>query len=195
MELEDLQRIWDSQNNRPLYVIDDHAMNKQIRMRKDRAHHITNRSELLLIAVNIGAGCLLIGLNFAKPGRNLFIDLTAAWMFGTALYVLANRARRIKGDNRFDRSVRGDLDHALSMATYQVRLSRLMRLNVLPMAALILLGMGEARKSLWLAGAVLGMFALSWFAGGFEHRYYRARQRELESLHKKLGPYLQEEQG
>jgi hypothetical protein len=192
MELEDLQRIWDTQNNRPLFVIDDKALHKQIRMKKDRTQHITNRSELLLIAANVGAGCLLVGLNFAKPARNLFIDLMAAWMFGTALYVLANRTRRIKGDKHFDRSVRGDLDHALSMATYQVRLSRLMRLNVLPLAALCLLGMGEARKSLWLAGAVVGMFALTWFASRFEHRYYRARQRELESLHKKLGPYLQE---
>lgn len=186
MEFEELQQIWDSQNNKPLYAIDEKALHNRILSKKNKARHITNISELLSIIVNIGAGCFILGVNFFKPGGNLFMYFLSAWMLSTALYLLVSRIRRIKGDHRFDRSMRGDLNHAISIATYQVRLSQLMRWNILPIGILILLGVWEGGKSLWLAVGIVIFFVLTNYAAGWEHNIYKARKRELEILQNKL---------
>ena len=112
--------------------------------------------------------------------------LMAAWMFATALYSLVSRIRRIKGDHRFDRSMQGDLHHAISVATYQVRLSQIMRWNILPVGVLTLLGIWEGGKSFWIAGFILIAFVLVHYASAWEHGIYKARKRELEILQKKL---------
>ena len=63
MEFEELQKIWDSQNNRPVYAIDEKALHNRILSKKRQAYHITNTTELLLIIVNVAAGGLILGLN------------------------------------------------------------------------------------------------------------------------------------
>lgn len=185
MEFEELKKIWDVQNNQPLYTINEKAMYNIIMSKKKQAHHITNISELLLIFVNTGAGIFILGVNYFKQG-NPFIYLSSAWMLGSALYILLSRIQRKKGDNQFDRSMHGDLDHAISMARYQVRISQIMRWNILPIAALCLLGLWEGGKSIWIAAAVSIFFALAYYAGGWEHSIYKRKRRELEILKNKL---------
>jgi hypothetical protein len=48
MEFEELRKIWDAQNNQPLYAINEKAMYNLILSKKKQAHHITNISELLI---------------------------------------------------------------------------------------------------------------------------------------------------
>ncbi len=186
MEFDELQKIWDAQNNEPLYAINEKALHNRILSKRRQARRITNISELLLIIVNLGAGCFVFGINlFKKPG-NMFMYLMAAWMFATALYLLVSRIHRIRGDRRFDRSMHGDLNHAISVATYQVRLSQIMRWNILPIGALSLLSAWEGGKLFWVAGLIGISFALAWYAGNWEHSIYKTRKRELEILQKKL---------
>jgi hypothetical protein len=186
MEFEELQKIWDSQNNEPLYAINVNALHNRILSKKKRAGHIANFSELLLIVVNIGAGGLILGMNIFKQNTNVFMYLISVWMFISALYTLAGRIRRIKGEYRFDRSMLGDLNHAISTASYQVRLSQIMRWNILPIGIFSLLGIWDSGKPVWIAALILVFFALTYYASGWEHRIYKARKRELEVLQKKL---------
>jgi len=186
MEFDDVQRIWDTQNSMPLYAINEEALHRRILAKKKKARHITNISELLLIIVNLGAGILILGINFSEPTGNIFMYLMAAWMFGTSLYLTVSRIRRISGDGRFDRSMHGDLRHAISVATYQIRLSQLMRWNTLPIATLCLLGLWQSGKPIWVVGLIVLFFALSYYVGGWEHNIYKARKGELEIIQKKL---------
>jgi hypothetical protein len=186
MEFEELQKIWDVQNNEPLYAINAQALHNRILSKKKRAYHTTNFSELLLIFVNIGTGCFILGVNFFTQKGNIILYLMSVWMLITALYVLANRLRRIKGEYKFDRSMVGDLDHAISMATYQVRLGRIMRWNILPIGVLTFLGVWDSGKPIWMGILLLIFFAIAHFAGGWELTIYKNRKRELEILQKKL---------
>jgi hypothetical protein len=186
MEFEEMQRVWDSQTNQPLYAINETALHNRIISKKEKARHITNISELLVIIVNAGMGSFILALNFFKQSTNIFLYLMAIWMFGSALYLLVSRIRRISGGKRFDRSMRGDLDHAVSVATYQVRLSLLMRWNILPMGILVLLSVWEGNKSVWIIVLILAFFAIVHFASAWEHNIYRSRKRELEALRNKL---------
>ena len=186
VEFEELQKIWGSQNEKPLYAIDEKALHNRILSKKKQAYHISNISELLVILVNSGAGCLILGLNLSNQNENVAMYVLAAWMFASAMYVLVSRISRIRGESQFDRSLRGDLSHAILMATYQVRLSQIMRWNILPIGILSLLGMWEGGKSVWVAGGVLIFFVLAYYAGGWEHGIYIRRKRELELLKGKL---------
>ncbi len=187
MEFEELQKIWDSQNNQPLYALDEKALHHRILSKKKQAHQLTNISELLLIIVNSGAGSLILGLNGFNRGSNIFMYVLAAWMFCSAFYLLKSRLQRIKWNrNRFEQSMRGDLDHAISTAAYQVHLSQIMRWNILPIGLLVLLGLWDGGKSIWIVGGTLLFFAVGYYASGFENRIYKAKKRELQLLQKNL---------
>lgn len=186
MEFDDMKKIWDKQNNETLFVINEQAMHNRILSKRTSASHIVNISELLSIIVNAGAGMLMLWLALTKPGGNLFLYLMASWMLLTLTYILTSRIRRRKTENKFDRSMLGDLEHALANATYQVRLSQLMRWNNLPISLFLLIGLWENGKPLWIVAVVLIFFSLVHYASGWEHNIYEAKKRELESLQKKL---------
>jgi hypothetical protein len=186
MNFEELQKIWDTQNNEPLYAINEKAMHKYIISKRNQAGHITNISELLSIVVNFAVAAFVAGMQLVSKHGNIFMYLMAAWVAITACYVLVNRRRRLKGQHNFERSLLGDLNHAIAMATYQVRLSQLLRWNILPIGLFILLSFWEGEKPLWTMTVLLLFVALTYFASGWEHNIYRSRKRELEVLQKRL---------
>jgi hypothetical protein len=187
MEFDEIKKIWDGQNNRPLYTIDESAMHNRILSKKKQAYHITNTSELLWIIVSLGGSASVLVMNILKHNENIFMYLLSAWMLAMALYMLLSRLRRIKASRRFDRSMRGELDHAIAVATYQERLSLLGRWNVLPMGIILVLGIGAGGgKPLWWIGGLILCLALVSYAAGWEHKIYKARKRELEVLREKL---------
>ena len=187
MEFDELQKIWDSQTKEPLWAINETALHNRITAKKQQAGHITNFSEKLLLVVNLGAAAFMLGLNFVKPtAGNLWLYLMATWMVGTAVYVLANRLRRLKGSRAFDRSLLGELNYAVSLATYQVRLSQLMRWNMLPIVLLSMLGVWKGEQSIGIVLAIGLFFILTYFASRWEHGIYTSRKRELEALQNKL---------
>ena len=186
MEFEEMKKIWDSQNNAPLYSINETALHNHILSKKNQAYHITNISELLAIIAYTATGCFILGMNIFKQSGNLFMYILAVWMLGSALYLFISSIRRIKRSQKFDRSMRGDLAHAISVATYQVRISQLMWWNILPTGILTVLGVWGSGKSIWVALGILIFFALTSYAARWEHRIYTSRKRDLEILRDKL---------
>lgn len=175
------------QNNETLYAINEQALHHRIFSKKRSAGHIANISELLLIFVNMGTGLFVLVTALYKPSVNIFIYMVTAWMIITMLYVLVSRIRRRKNENRFDRSMLGDLHHAISNATYQVRLSGIMLWNSFPIVILLLLSFWESGKlSVGIVIFMLIFFALVGYAARWEHGIYKKRKRGLEVLLKKL---------
>ncbi|MEO6719341.1 MAG: hypothetical protein ABIN67_03205 [Ferruginibacter sp.] len=186
MEFEEMKKIWDTQNNVPIYGINKQALHNRILSKKKQAHHITNISELLSIIVYTITGCFVFGVTFSKQNGSIFMYILAVWMLCCALYLLVSRIRRINGSHHFDRSMRGDLTHAISMATYQVYLSFILRWNTLPIALLTALGLWDSGKSIWIVLGILLFFILVNYASGWEHSIYKNKKRELEILQGKL---------
>jgi len=94
------KKCGNSQNNEPIYGINEKALHNRILAKKKQAYHITNASELLAVVVNLVVGCLLFALNLYKESTNMFLYLLAAWMIVTGLYVLVSRIRRLKENTR-----------------------------------------------------------------------------------------------
>lgn len=185
MEFDEMKKIWDSQNNQLLFAIDEKALHNRIMSKKSRAGRTMNITEWLTILVNMAAGLFVLAVHHLGNGA-VFTYVMAGWMIVTALFVIVNRARRIRGESKFDRTMLGDLEHAVSNATYQVRLSYIMRWNIVPITLFILLGFWEQGTPLWIAVLILLFFGLAYYASGWEHRIYENRKRELEALHEKL---------
>jgi hypothetical protein len=185
MEFDELQKIWDTQNNQPMYTINEKALHKRIIAKKNQAFHITRFSEWLLIIVYTAVTGFIFWNNFAGQ-RSVFMFILSAWMFAGVIYVSIHRLHRIRGQKHFDRTMLGDLQHALSMAGSQVRLARIMRWNTLPMGMLILFSFWENDISVWIIVAAAVFFILVFYASGWEYNMYKRKKQELEVLLAKL---------
>ncbi|MEP6673951.1 MAG: hypothetical protein ABJA78_02305 [Ferruginibacter sp.] len=186
MEFDELKKVWDAQNNEPLYGFNETALHNRILTKKKKGIHITNVSEFIGIVVNAACGSFIFWLNYFSHKGNVFMYCLAAWILLTALYLFIGRARRLKADQHFDRSMHGDLAHAIAVATYQVRFSQLMRWNILPIGIFILLGFWDTGKSVWIVVGTILFFIVVSYASRWEHNIYKARKRELEILQVKL---------
>ncbi|MEO7309678.1 MAG: hypothetical protein ABIX01_04725 [Chitinophagaceae bacterium] len=195
MEFEDMKKIWDSQNSQPLYAIDEQGLHNRILSKKRLASKITKISELMGIIAYIVTGCFIFGvtlykqnagLSSYKQNGSLFMYILAVWLFASALYIVKIRILRIRGSHRFDRSMNGDLGHAISVAMHQVQLSLIMRWNMLPIGLLTALSISETGKSPWFTAGILVFFASAAYFSGWEHGIYKKRKLELEKLQNKL---------
>ncbi len=186
MEFDEMKKIWDTQNGETLFAINEKALHNRILSKKKSAGRIANISELLLILVNSGAGIFIFTVAWTRPEGSFFFYLTSGWMWLTALYMVMNRIRRYGEADKFDRTLLGDLNHAIAIATYQVRVSQWMRWNNLPILILVLLSFWENGKSGWGIVFVLLVFGLAYYLSRWEHNIYVGRKNELRALHKKL---------
>jgi len=185
-EFDELRKVWDTQNNQLVYALNEEALSKRITTKKNQTTGIVNVSEWPLIIVNMIAGGFILGSSFPNGNATTLMYVMAVWMLGVASFLIASRIRRLNEVKRFDRTMHGDLAHAISVATYQVRLSQLMRWNVVPIGVLTLLGIWAGDKSIWIGLVTAAFFALAFYFGRWEHGIYLRRKSELEALKRKL---------
>ena len=186
MEFDEMKKIWDEQNNQPLYVIDEKALHNRIQSKMNSAMHFANINEWSIILFNLGASGVLFCLNYFSRGKNIFMYIESAWMFVTVVYVVVSRIRRIKASRQFDRSIQGDIDHAISLVSYQLHLSLMVRWNLLPMGAIMIFSGWEAGKLLKVSAVMLVSCALAFYVGSKGDRVNKRRKRELQVLKEKL---------
>lgn len=186
MEFDEMKKIWDAQNSRPLYTLDEKALHNRIQSKMNCTLRLTGMREWLLILINLGAGGILIGFNRFKPGTNIFLYLEAAWMFATVVYFIVYRIRRIKASRRFDRSIRGDLDHSISLVTYQIRTSEFIRWNLPPMGAIMIFSGWEGGQLLKVSTLILASYTLSFYVVSKGIHADKKRKRSLQALKEKL---------
>jgi hypothetical protein len=183
MEFDELKKIWDAQNNQSLYTLDEAALHNRIKSKMNTLLHLTNMSAWSLILIYLGTSVALVGF---RVESNIFLYLEAAWMFAIVVYLVVSHIRRVKASRRFDRSIRGDLDHAISLARYQVRISQIIRWNFIPMGAIMLFSGWEAGKLLKVGILIVVSYTLAFYVTSKGLRTNRRRRRELQVLKDKL---------
>ena len=186
MEFDEMKKVWDQQNNEHMYAINESSLQKKILKRKNKAIHITNVSELLMILVNGGVGCFIFVLNFTREPSSVALYGMSVWLFLISSYMLISRIRRLQSSKKYDRSILGDINHAVSIASYQVRISQLGRWNAVPVAILSAVALWQNEKSIWIIVLAVLFFLLIYLASGWEYNYYARQKRELEVLKKSL---------
>lgn len=119
MEFNEMKKVWDSQNNQPLFAIDEVTLHKQVNKKIDSTKRSANKMEYGLIAINIFVIVFLTvkgilndydWLNFITAGAAFFI----------LLYVVVGRQKRLQKGISFERTLLGELDNAISNMDYLI---------------------------------------------------------------------------
>lgn len=187
MQFNDLQKIWDSQNNKPMYVIREEALHQKVLAKGRTAGRTANLTEWILISTGLIASGILVYFDFIKDEGNVFSYISVVLFSLITVYGIINRFLRKNKTENFERSILGDLEHALSISEYQVSLSKGMLFGFWPAVYLIsVLSLAMSGKSLWFALALAILFSGVSYLSWWEHKCYIRRRNELATLKKKL---------
>ncbi|MEP6628103.1 MAG: hypothetical protein ABJA32_08980, partial [Ginsengibacter sp.] len=143
-------------------------------------------SDWVLIMINLGTGAILLVNNPINPGRNIFLALEAVWMFAIVVYLIISSIHRIRASRQFDRSIHGDLNHSIFLASYQMRISQIIRWNFLPMGLIMILSGWEAGKLVRVGTIILVSYTLAFYVTSRGYSANKRRKRSLQVLKEKL---------
>lgn len=187
MEFDELRKIWDTQNNTPMYAINEDTLHKRIVSKKDRTARLVNLAEIGLIIINLVVGIFLFWDSIID-NEGIYSYLIAVFMLFSAGYLIISRVRRRREENRFDRSMLGDLDHAIANADRLIVLSqKVIWWYNLPILSLLILKLLETQSS-WLTWLLIAVaFILAYFLGRWElNRCHLPRKEALKNLRNTL---------
>lgn len=187
MEFDELKKIWDKQNNQPMYAINEPALRERIRSYKRSANRTANTNETGLILTSLVTGSILLFLAIAN-NSGLISYGSAASFFIIGAMVFWSRLQRKKSDSSYGQSMLEELDHAIANARYIVNFARtFVWWFLLPAAAFSLPNLAVSRAPWYAWMLMLGSFALSWFVVRVELlKVHLPRKNKLEALRAKL---------
>lgn len=187
MKFEDMKKIWNEQDQKHQYVIDEKVLHESIQAKKRKSSRFVNKMEWILIGTNSFSGGVLIVMNFIKHVDGYYTNALGVLMLATAVFIYFRRSHRLKNENRFDRSMLGDLDHAINNATYRAQLSYGMLIYFV-LVAILVMGNAIYEETSALKIALIAAFLIVvWFLGRWEHRsWHLAHKKRLELMKVKL---------
>lgn len=187
MEFEEMKKIWDTQNNQPLYAIDEVALHGRVKAKKNSTKRVTSKTEIVLIAANLFAGSLIGVSHYLKGSTNLVAIAMGLMMLITGAYLMFLRYRRIQRDQQVDTSVLGDLDNALENINYRISLSRSMIWYCVLVAFFTIYSVIDSEKSIVFILLVSVFFVIGIFMSRWEYKHCHLGKRDqLLALKQKL---------
>lgn len=130
MELEDLQKIWNEQKGETMYAINENALHEKISQKKNVASRRMNKVELSLMTINSLTGIIIL-IQAIVEKEGIWDYSLSLIMFMTVLFLAIFRRRRLKQEKRFDRSMSGELEHAIANSNSIVQITTIMILYYL----------------------------------------------------------------
>ena len=184
MEFEEIQKIWNEQKGETMYVINENALHRSVTNKKNVASKKINRAEILISIVNTITSAILFKV--AITGHPIMF-ITFGLFAATVVYIQFFRRKRKKAENNFDRSMLGELDHAISNTNYILRFNYFVLVYIISFAIITIPEM-IIRMDSWqewlivILATLLSLFLV--------HREQKAcnipRKKQLLKLRKKL---------
>jgi hypothetical protein len=187
MEFEDIKKIWDTQNNKPMYAINETALHERIHRHKNKTGWLAHINELgMMFIATVTGGFLLIDAIYDEGKAYSYVGGLAFLVIG--VFVFISRHNRKRNENRFDQSMLGELEEAIKNAGYLVTFAKTFSWWFLLPAAIFSfpnLALNNASWEKYLL--VIGSFLLSYLVVTWELRkVHLPRKRKLEALKEKL---------
>lgn len=185
MEFDEMKKIWDEQNQEALYAINEKVLHKNIHAKKKGANRLSNFNDFGLIAIAL---ITIAFLWFVTDSFNLYHYVIIGTLSVIAIALYVGRLRRKKKQSRFDRTILGEIDHAITSVAYEIRRAKTMVWwFILPLGIPTLAVMAWKGSPLWAWLVVLGAFALSYIIIQLDlNRCHIPKKRKLEQLREKL---------
>lgn len=188
MNLEDMKKVWDSESNQTLYVIDQSKMETMVNRKSKNANKRASYVENFIIFMNLIVPVILFvigGLNdnvgFGEYSMGLFCLISVVV---TLIYKRKRLSSQINsGDTMLD-----NLTQAIHNATYQARMTDffltwyILGVGILSISNLIREGI-----NIWFIASMILVFVVGLIVGRWEQRCWHEKKRdELLDLKEKL---------
>lgn len=187
MNINDLQKIWDAQNQSPLYMFDEAMLTTQVIKKKVKIQKIVTYTEYIYLFATFLAGSIIVGKAFFTGNHLVYKYLMATIFYLATVYLFYQRYLRKKEEEIFGNSILEEVEHALSNSAHQVKLSSRMLYVFFPLISslIILIKWISAGFSIETLGVVL-FFGVTYIAARWENSRYAIKTEELYTLKRKL---------
>jgi hypothetical protein len=187
MNFEELQVIWNSQNNEKMYVINEAALHAYIRREGKSINRTLNLFEFILIGTNLLVGILITieSLDSVIPSTQ---SILAVLYLAFAVYALIRRLVRRNAEKPFEPTILGELDKAIWRIDYLIRQGRALIIwYLMPLAFIFGVMSFFDTRLVWTAGMILLVTIATYFGYRWEIKKIELPQKHnLESLREKL---------
>ncbi|MEM9835177.1 MAG: hypothetical protein AAF828_01665 [Bacteroidota bacterium] len=116
MEFSDLQKVWDAQNSRSLYTIDEKVLENIAVTRSQHINHYVGIVEWGYMLISLVGSAIIL-----HDGTSAFGYVTVGVLLIIAGFIYVGRQRRLKALTQFDQSVLGKLNSAIQNYRYYER--------------------------------------------------------------------------
>ena len=184
MEFEEMEKVWNAQNNEPMYVFSESALQKRIQAKRNKAGRISTINEIGLTLIALATGTTLL----VRNPDSIFSYISAIALLGVAVYVLWGRFQRLNSLKKFDHTMLGNIDEAISNVENEVKRSRtfvywfLLPIIIPVFARMIANGADIWKWVLVLAAVILSLIVVQY---GLK-KSQLPKKRGLEILREKL---------
>ena len=186
MEFEDMQQIWNKQDDTPLYAINEATLLKRVQKKSRSTEFALNMLEGSIVASSFFSA-FVMHINWAGDNVPWAFYLMPALLLIIAGYVYALRRHRKKRAYRFPTSLLGELDKAIAHNTFLLeRINTILWWYLIPVFGGFIIYFYVEQGPYWwqsmLFMVIVGI--LSFFACRWEIRkFHEPKQRDLEALH------------
>jgi len=167
MEIEELQKIWNEQKSETMYAINEKALHENISKKKNAASKRMNIVEISLMAINSTTGIILL-IDAILDREGIWEYALSVVLFLTVVFLALFRKRRQKQERTFDRSMLGELDHAIANSSSMIQISTIMikyylvPVGVFSIVKMAILG-ASVEKWLFMIGALCFAFIIIYY--------------------------------
>ena len=140
MDLNEIQQVWDSQDDHPTREIDERLLAEQIKSKGRFFERLVNLTEFFAIGV-----LLFITAMFVRDpilqGHDLILILPGIGSLLAAIFVISGRIMRKRREIKFDDSIKGIVEKSIMRIDYQIaRMRNFVWWFATPMAFGLLIG-------------------------------------------------------
>lgn len=188
MNLEDMKKVWDSESNQTLYVIDQSKVEQMVNNKSMSANKRASYVENFIIIMNLIVPVILFvigGLNdkigFGEYSMAVFCLISVG---ATFIYKRKRLSSQLNsGDTMLD-----NLKHAIHNATYQARMTDFfLTWYILGVGVLSIFNLVKEGTNIWIVISMALVFVVGLIVGRWEQRCWHEKKRdELISLLDKL---------
>lgn len=187
MDFEEMQVIWNNQNNEKMYAINENMLHAYVKKKGKSINNTLNLFEFILIGVNLFVGIwLTIESLDNDPLSNQLI--LAVFYLAFAVYGLTRKLMRRNEEKPFDHTILGELDKAIWRVDYLMRQS----LNTIIwylVPLILILGVMTIFDTRLLMPTIMLIVVtvITYFAHRWEFKkFHLPKKHNLEALREKL---------
>lgn len=188
MEFNELQALWNQQDEQNLYQINLDALYDKIQRKGRSINRTINFLEAIMIGVNFIAGIILVVDAFTDQ-EHISQYFLAAFYIAFSCVALGRRlTRRRQEQLHFEPTIRGELDKAIWQMEYIIQqINYLMRWYVFPLIIAFAINSYFDDKPPWFWGFILFWAIFTYYGGRWEiNKFHRPKKEALIALRQEL---------